>query len=204
MRAREIMSVPVLTVTPETPVKRVAELLAAKGFTALPVVDGAGRLVGMVGEADVVRGRIPVDPRFRTAAAEDEAPPPRTVGEVMTVPAVSVDAGADVAAVARVMVAHRHRSLPVAAGGRVIGIVTRGDLVRVLARSDADLETDVRRRLAVFGGPGRWSVRVDDGAVRITDRFDDPGDRHIARVLAESVPGVVRAQVRRLEEGSRA
>ncbi|PPK62542.1 CBS domain-containing protein [Actinokineospora auranticolor] len=200
MRAREIMSSPVVTVRPDTPVKRVAQVFAAEGFTALPVVDADGRLAGVVTEADVLRGRFPVDPQFRTAVDESAAAPPELVGQVMTAPAAAVAAGTDVAAVARVMLRDRHRCLPVVERDKVVGVVTRGDLIRVLARSDHDLETDVRRRLAVFGGATRWTVRVVGGAAEITDRFDDAGDRHIARVLAEAVPGVVRAEVHAVQE----
>ncbi|SDC21412.1 CBS domain-containing protein [Actinokineospora iranica] len=192
MRARQIMSSPVVAVGPEDTVKHAAALLAEHGFTALPVTED-DRLVGMVTEADIVRDRIPADAR-RGAAGPVAAP--RTVAEVMTTPAVALSGGADVAMVARVMLDDRHRSMPIVDGGRVVGVITRRDLVRVLARSDAEIAADVRRHLARYGGPGRYTVEVRDGAATVLDPYDDPTDRHVARVLAEAVPGVVRAEVR--------
>ena len=67
MRARDIMSSPVVTVTPDMTVKYAANLLSAHGFTALPVLDDDGRLVGVVTEADLVRDRFPRDARYHPA-----------------------------------------------------------------------------------------------------------------------------------------
>ncbi|GAA2987609.1 CBS domain-containing protein [Actinokineospora diospyrosa] len=194
MRARQIMSTPVIAVSPEDTVKHAATLLARHGFTALPVVDD-DRLVGMVTEADVVRDRIPADARTRGLDGAP-TPPPRTVGAVMTTPAVGIGAGTDVAVVARTMLEDRSRCLPVVDGGQVVGVITRADLVRVLARADDRIAADVRRHLGTYGGPDRYTVAVRDGEATITDTFDDATEHHVARVLAEAVPGVVRAQVR--------
>jgi CBS domain-containing protein len=86
-----------------------------------------------------------------------------------------------------------HRSMPIVDGTRLVGIVTRRDIVRVIARDDRNIAADVARRLEIYGGDGRWHVDVHDGVVSIGDEFDDPTDRHVATVLAEAVPGVVRA-----------
>ncbi|SES40250.1 CBS domain-containing protein [Actinokineospora terrae] len=192
MRARDVMSAPVLTVGPGTPVSRAAELLVDKGYTALPVVDEDQRLIGIVTEADLLRGRFGAEPRVRTG---DDPGPPASVAEVMTTPAVAMSAGADAGVLARVMLDDRHRCVPIVDGSRLVGVVTRRDLVRVLARSDEEIAADLRRRLAVFGGPSRWTVRVALGTAEITDRYDEAADRHVARALAEAVPGVVRANV---------
>ncbi|MGY6651549.1 CBS domain-containing protein [Amycolatopsis sp. TRM77291] len=66
MRARDLMSAPVVTVTPGTTAKHAAELLAERGFTALPVVDEDDRLIGIVTEADLIRNRFPHDVRSGT------------------------------------------------------------------------------------------------------------------------------------------
>ncbi|MCG8915560.1 CBS domain-containing protein [Actinokineospora sp. PR83] len=199
MRAQQVMSAPVVTVRPDDGVKRAAELLSRHGFTALPVVDEDDRLVGMVTEADLVRERFPADPRFRTAESDGAPRPPGKVREVMTTPAVAMGAGTDVAVLARTMVDDRRRCVPIVSGSRVVGVVTRRDLVRLLARPDAEIAADVLHRLRDFGGAGRWRIAVDGGAVTITDSFApdqcDPTDGHVARVLAEAVPGVVHAEV---------
>lgn len=201
MRALDIMSSPVVTVAPDTAVKHAAELLASNGFTALPVVD-AGGLIGIVTEADVVRDRFPRDPRYRVTDGYDSAAQvsvaPSTVGAVMTTPAVGMGAGTDVVDLVAAMLNDRIRSMPIVDGSRVVGIVTRRDLVRALARDDHTIAQDVRHQLAMFGGPHRWTVEVDDGVVTIGDEFDSAADRHAAAVLAEAVPGVTSACVNSL------
>ena len=196
MRARDIMSSPVTTVRPGTPIKEAAALLAANGFTALPVVDENDALIGIATEADLVRDRIPRDPRALChpgGTATEVRPVTTTVGEVMTTAVTAMGAGADVAVLARALLDAGHRSMPIVDGSRVVGIVTRRDIVRVIARDDATIAGDVRHRLEIYGGDRRWRVDVHDGIVDIGDEFDDATDRHVATVLAESVPGVVRA-----------
>jgi CBS domain-containing protein len=194
MRARDIMTTPVIAVRPETPVKEAAALLAAHGFTALPVIDLENRIIGIVTEADLVRDRVPRDPR--ALCHPGEAMPTvatTTVGEVMTTPVVAMGPGTDVAVLAKALLDAGHRSMPIVDGARVVGIVTRRDIVRVIARDDHTIAEDVRHRLEIYGGDRRWRVEVHDGMVSIGDQFDDETDRHVATVLAEAVPGVVRA-----------
>jgi CBS-domain-containing membrane protein len=196
MRARDVMSSPVITATPEVPVKEAAALLAAHGFTALPVVDEDGRLIGIVTEADLVRDRFGTDARYAGTRFEARAHAPQTVGEVMSRQVVGMGPGTDIALLARSMVDSGLRCVPIVDGGHAIGVVTRRDLVRVLARSDEEIARDVRNRLTAYGGSQRWAVAVHDGEVTITDRYDDTVDQHVATVLAESVPGVAHATTR--------
>ena len=192
MRARDVMSAPVVTVTPEDTVKYAANLLASRGFTALPVVDDDERLIGIVTEADLVRDRFPRDARYRRD--DDEiVDPGTTVADVMTSPVTGMSATADVVDVITVLLNDRIRSMPIVDGSRVVGIVTRRDLVRVVGRDDEAIASDVRHRLANYAGPDRWTVRVADGVVSLGDEYDDATERHVAIVLAEAVPGVVAA-----------
>ncbi|MFC7615422.1 HPP family protein [Actinokineospora soli] len=191
MRAKDLMSTPAVTVAPGTPAKAALAVLAAHGFTALPVVEG-DRLVGLVTEADLLRGRVVADPRTPHGVPPE---PGWTVGEVMRADTLRVAPGADVATAARVMLEHGVRSVPVADGDRLVGVLTYRDLLRVLARDDLDILADVRHRLAAYGGSGRWEVSVADGAVTVLDEHDDATDRHVARVLVESVPGVQAVRV---------
>lgn len=196
MRARDIMSSPVTLAREGTSVKEAAALLADNGFTALPVVGAAGELIGIVTEADLVRDRVPRDPRSRCHPGGGETevrPVTTTVGEVMTTPVTAMGPGTDVAVLAKALLDDGRRSMPIVDGSRVIGIVTRRDIVRVIARDDVTIAGDVRHRLESYGGDHRWHVDVHDGIVAIGDEFDDETDRHVATVLAESVPGVVRA-----------
>jgi len=192
MRARDLMTAPVITVHPWTSAKEAAELLAAHGFTALPVVDDDDRLVGIVTEADLIRGRIPADPRYVHEPAASTAG--KTVGDLMTSPVTAMSTGTDVADLCQALVDARIRAMPIVDGSAVVGIVTRGDVVRVLAREDVEIARDVRHRLEIYGGSARWHVDVHDGFVHITDQFDDDTDRHVAQLLALAVPGVVAAE----------
>ncbi|MFD2419904.1 CBS domain-containing protein [Amycolatopsis pigmentata] len=194
MRAQDIMSTPVVTVGPEAPAKQAAALLSAHGFTALPVVDEDDRLIGIVTEADLIADRVPPDIRFR-AADTTARRGGETVADVMTSPCTGMAPGTDVALLARTLLEDRIRVMPIVEGSRVIGVVTRGDIVRTFARQDSEIAAEVRRHLAIYGGPDRWKVEVHDGKVRIVDAFDDETDRHVATLLAEAVPGVVSAQV---------
>ncbi|MDI5975908.1 CBS domain-containing protein [Amycolatopsis magusensis] len=192
MRARELMSSPVLAVRPETTAKEAAGLLAEHRFTALPVVDDDDRLIGIVTEADLIRDRVPRDTRYQHRDPARPVPD-SAVGSLMTSPAVAMGTGADVADLCRALLDDRIRAMPIVDGAAVVGIVTRGDVVRALARSDHDIAADVRHHLEIYGGGGRWKVEVRDGKVRITDAYDSETDRHVATLLAKSVPGVIDA-----------
>jgi CBS domain-containing protein len=196
MRVGEVMTQSVLTTTPQALVKDAAIVLAGHGVTLLPVVDEDGRLVGVLTEADVMRGRIPPDPR-RGAWHGSQAtpPPPATVDEVMSSPALTTDPYTDAAELATMMIDRGLRSVPVVEEDRLVGILTRRDLVRTIARADALIAADVRKRLGAYGTPDRWTVHADHGTVTITDQFTDPADHHVALVLAQAVPGVVHAKV---------
>jgi CBS domain-containing protein len=196
MRVRDLMTRSVVTTTPRTPVKDAAIVLAGHGVTLLPVVEEDDRLVGVLSEADVVRGRIPPDPR-RGAwhGSQAGAAPPATVGDVMSSPPLTTDSQTDAAELATMMIDRGLRSVPVVDQDRLVGIITRRDLVRIIARDDALIAADVRRHLECYGGPDRWTVHADHGAVTITDQHDDPTDHHVALVLAQAVPGVVHAKV---------
>lgn len=196
MRAKDLMSRPVVTAGPGDPVHDAAALLAEHGFSALPVVDDDGVLVGILTEADVMRGRVQPDPR---SAADPPPPPPHDVGEIMTTDVVSVAPGADVAQVVRLMLDRRLRVVPVVQDGVLVGILTRRDLMRCIGRADALVAADVRHRLEIYGGPGRWTVTALAGAVIITDSGGRAGeqdtDRHAAHLIAAAVPGVCSVRV---------
>ncbi|MEV0071027.1 CBS domain-containing protein [Amycolatopsis sp. NPDC050768] len=194
MRARDLMSAPVVTVHPWAPVKEAAAVLSEHRFTALPVVDDDERLIGIVTEADLIRGRIPADARTAHQRPEIPSVAETSVEQVMTTPVTAMSSGTDVADLCQALVDAKIRAMPIVDGSRLVGIVTRGDVVRVLAREDSAISADVRHRLEIYGGTGRWKVEVHEGVVRIVDRYDDKTDRHVASLLALAVPGVVGAE----------
>lgn len=193
MRARDIMTRSVLSVQPSVPVGKAAAMLAKRGFTALPVTNDAGELIGIVTEADLIGNRFPISEEAVDNAAGSG--PAATVGDVMTAPVVGVSHDTDVSIVAREMLAGKRRSLPIVDGTVLVGIVTRRDIVRALARTDDEILADVRAKLGVIGGLSRWTVQVGNGEVVLADRYQEASDRAVARALVESVPGVITVSV---------
>jgi CBS domain-containing protein len=129
MRAREVMSHPVVTVQMSTSIKAAAQLLVNRGFTAAPVLDDDNRLVGIITEADLIRGALPSDPRIQ-ARWNLNWLPQGTVADVMSTLVESLTPGADVADAARMMVDERIRCLPIVDGVNVVGVITRRDVLR--------------------------------------------------------------------------
>ena len=197
MRTRDVMTTDVVVVGPDTGARDAARLLADRGFTALPVVDTTGTFVGVVGEAELLRDRLPEDPR-RLVHGEPPVPrhvPGDVVAQVMTTPTVTVTPNTDLAEVADLMLEHGVRSIPVLHEGRLAGIVTRRDLLRSISREDWIIEAEIRHRLNVLGTAHRWQVRVHAGRVSIVDSMDDAADRHVAEVLARAVAGVTDVRI---------
>ncbi|WP_084959950.1 CBS domain-containing protein [Thermoactinospora rubra] len=198
MLVREVMTSPVVTVRPADPVRRAIRSLYGHNVTAAPVVDEDGRIVGVVSELDLLRGEFEPDPRAHLRPVAGAAvPPPRTVAEVMTSPVVTVTETTDVADAVELMVGKRVKSLPVTREGLVVGILSRRDLMAMLARPDEELRRDVETALREQYPTGpRWQVAVRDGIAELTGPAHPDADA-IADVIARTVPGVVRVTHRR-------
>jgi len=188
----------VVTACPLTPVKEAAEVLVTNGFTTLPVVDADGLLVGVVTEADLLSGRIGVDARALVHSDWPVRPsvaPAATVGGVMTTDVIFRGPHADAAELAQIMLRDRLRAIPIVTDGQLVGIVTRRDLLRTIARSDDDIAKDVRHHLERCFQRGDWSATVRDGVVTLVDDFGDQSEQHIATVVASAIPGVTDVSV---------
>jgi len=194
VRIREIMSRPAVVVPPELSVKRAAAILDAHGFISLPVVTGEGRLVGVVGEVELLADRFPPDPRVPLFDRVPADPGP-TVGDVMVRDVLATRLQEGVADLLTDLRAAGVRSVPVVDAGIVVGVVTYRDLLRALARDDASIEADVRRKLDIYGGVGRWQAEVRGGEVTIFDDRADLVELGGAVRVAESVIGVSRCRV---------
>ena len=195
MLVREVMSRPVVTVGPDTPIRAAAAVLTGRGFTALPVVDGDRELIGIVTEADLLRDRVRHDARSLRDEELARTPPAR-VREVMTTEVVTVTPMADVADVVARMQALGIRALPVVrASDGLVGIVSRRDVLTTFTRADPAIAADVRHRLENYAGPGRWEVAVDGGRVTLRDLLGDPAEEHPAAVVASGVRGVLHVRV---------
>jgi len=195
MLVQEVMTPEPLTVMPGTRVKVALQRLAEHGITALPVVDARRRLLGIVSEADLIREAIIRDPRAPEGAVVVESLyPARLVEDVYTRPAAAVRMDDDVASAVDLMTATGAKSLPVLdEHGTLVGVLSRSDVVRTLARADdviaADLD-DVLSRL----GHADWLVEVDDGVVDVSGPAN-LGEASLAHLVARTVPGVVQVHV---------
>jgi CBS domain-containing protein len=192
MRAKDIMSTPVITVSPDTRLKQVAGILLDHDVSAVPVVGGAGEILGIISEADLVSLETSPDPRSRIILFRPPPRPvPRTAEEVMTREVVALPEDADVAEVARLMLEKRVKRIPIVSGDRVVGIVSRRDVLRVLVRADDEIQAEVTELLDdEILTLGRFRARVADGVVTLAGP-KDRAERRLAELLARSVPGVI-------------
>ncbi len=138
------MSRPAVRVSPDTPVSDAASLLVEQGFSSLPVVDADDGVVGIVGEADLVRGRIPAQD-----ASAPAAPAASRVGEVMTRSPITRGPDADVADIVGTMLDRRLRAIPIVEDGALVGVLARRDVLRCVARGDLTSAEDWRHRFGL-------------------------------------------------------
>jgi CBS domain-containing protein len=192
MRAKDIMSTPVVIVYPETPVKTAADIFAKAEFSTLPVVDLTGGLVGIFSEAEVGPYGIELDLGSQLLPQGQPERAVQAVGELMRTDVVTVPEEAEVAEVARLMIDHGIEAIPVTNGRKVTGIVARHDLVRMLARSDVEIEAELDHLLDdELLRLGRFRAEVGDGIVTLRGP-KDAVSRRCAALLARGLPGVVK------------
>jgi CBS domain-containing protein len=187
----------VVTVPPGASLKRAAQLLVEHRISGLPVVDMEGHILGVVSEGDVLfKEGAPVTPEPLAWLAGFDVEVDRSkldarlVGEAMTAPALTIAAGEPVSRAARLMSERGVNRLPVVEDDLLVGIVTRADLVRAFARSDAEIAREIREGLAATG-LRRLDVRVDEGEVTLEGDLGSPADAQLVVELAGEVPGVV-------------
>jgi CBS domain-containing protein len=216
MRVADVMTTDVLTVNSETPLREVAALLAERRISGLPVVD-EGRVVGVVSEGDILakeRGPGSAGPAWfgvlfgdgATAELKLEA---RTAGTAMTAPALTIAPERPVAEAAGVMVDEGVSRLPVVdSDGKLLGIVTRADLVRAFVRTDDELAEEIRDGVllrALWIPPGDVDVAVDEGVVTLRGEVENRPTAELLPDFVRRVPGVVavRSDVTSTDEDGR-
>lgn len=167
-------------------------MLVDHEISALPVLDSHGRLVGIVSEADLMRMQTRPDPLSQaTPVAPSAGTAPRTVAEVMTHAVRTLRLDNEVSQAARIMLDAGIKRMPVLHRNRLVGVVSRRDLMKVIARSDESMKAEIVRRLREIGIAAVESkVEVELGAVTIrlagTDR-----DRSLLESTVLTVPGVL-------------
>jgi CBS domain-containing protein len=199
----QVMTRDVVSVTPETPLKDVATLLVERGISGLPVRDQDGTVVGVLSEADLLvkQGGPQRKSGGVFAWLVDTASAPDVVklrahsaGEAMTSPAITVGAETPVAEAARTMVELGVNRLPVVEDGRLVGIVTRADLVRLFTRSDEEIAREIREDVAgrmLWIDANRLEVEVERGEVRLRGQLDTELEAELLERRIPLVAGVV-------------
>jgi CBS domain-containing protein len=186
---RDIMTTGVVTVRPDTPGQAIAVMFREHRVSGFPVTDGAGKVAGVVTETDLlalVAGR-----RRHGRGAAGQA----TAGDLMTYPAVTAGPDELVKTAARLMHKHRLQRLPVVdADGRLVGIVSRSDVLSVFRRSDEEIRREVTEDVIAdgfFTDPARFTVTVHNGIVTLEGA---PGSAVLGAGIAgqvEHLEGVV-------------
>lgn len=194
MLVKDVMTRDPITVVPSVGIKAAMTKLAFAGITSMPVVDEEQRLCGVVSEADLIRD-VADDPRAHERPVTIRpVDPPRTVDDVYTRSPVAVGPQDDVTAAVDLMTRKGFKSLPVVDRERLVGVVSRSDVVRALARDDDVIARDVARLFEELGHP-RWTVEVSGGVVEI-DGPEDAAQGSLAHAVSRTVPGVVAVHVR--------
>ena len=202
MKIEHLMTRDVLTVAPEMPLKEVAALLTGNHISGAPVVDADGAVLGVVSEADILRKVEGVAPdvggrlgwMLRRLDDELEKICARNAGEAMTTPPLTVRPTQQVSEAARLMADHRINRLPVVSRGKLVGIISRADVLRAFERSDDELEREIREdvlRGALWLSPDAFDVHVEEGVVELRGRVRTRQDADDVVRLVRRVPGVL-------------
>lgn len=213
MRARDIMTASVVTVSPETRVPDIARVLLERCISALPVVDGAGRVIGIVSEGDLLHRAENKTERPRswwldlissadTLAADYVKSHGLTAKDVMNAPVVSASPDASLAELATLLERHGIKRVPILENGALVGIVSRADLLRGLIGGGADSAAETLDDAAIreallrriqdepWAGTATLNVIVTDGVAELWGFVGSEAERRAFQVAAESTPGV--------------
>src|SRR5579884_810467 len=193
MRVDDVMSREVIALPARASLKEAARLLLEHRISGVPIVDDRRRLVGVLSESDLVAKEGGED---SSEASKLEA---RLAGEAMTAPAKTIAPWRSVASAAAQMLAEGVNRLPVVDGdGRLVGIVTRADLVRAFARGDDDIAREIREdvlhRILWLRDPSAVTVGVEDGKVVLGGSVDTRADAELVATFVSQVPGVVEVE----------
>jgi CBS-domain-containing membrane protein len=197
-----VMTSPVITARSNLPYKELVTLLSEKRISAVPVVDGDGRPLGVVSEADVLakqefHGGADALPWWsgRQRRARWHKATGTVAADLMTRPVVTIGADEPVAAAARTLAEKRLRRLfVIGADGTVVGVVSRHDVLTTFLRTDSDIRVDVEEQVLHKGMwmvPGQVTVAVSAGVVTLDGALEHRSAVNVAELLTQSVTGVV-------------
>lgn len=202
MRVRDVMTSEVVSVSPTASLKEAAQILSDRRISGLPVVDEGGAVVGVLSERDILfkeRQRTVEKRGFlsrvhRARELDERKLDARAVGESMTAPAITTVGDEAVPIAAATMVDNDISRLPVLEDGRLVGIVTRADLVRAFNRSDEAIEREIRDDVfarTLFVSPSTVEIEVSGGEVTLRGWVETEPLTRMIPAMVQRVPGVV-------------
>lgn len=217
MKVKDIMTTDVISVRPETPVHEIAVLLADRRVSGVPVLTADGALVGVVTESDLIhRAEIGTEKKrkwwLRMVSDSNQLARDFTrshgqhAQDVMARYVISTSEDASLADVADLMESQRVKRLPVMRDGKLVGMITRGDLVRALARAEITKSTKKLDNATVYKAvhdrmmQQTWlnssliNVSVNDGVASLSGFVESTDQRNALRVLAEETEGVTKVE----------
>lgn len=212
MKARDVMVFPVITVTPSSSVKEVAQLFLERRISAVPVVDDKDKLVGIVSEGDLMHRTEARTERRRswwllaltedqTLASEYVRSHARRVADIMTRDVITASPDTRLHELATLLECNAIKRVPIVEGGRLVGIVSRANLIQAVASDRKEIDSSlsdvaVRDKLLAHLKAQRWAhtnrlnITVTDGVVDLWGVTTSDAEKNAIRVAAESAPGV--------------
>jgi CBS domain-containing protein len=212
LTAADVMTTDVITVAPDATVRDIATLLRSKGISGVPVVDAAGQILGIVTEGDLILREAIAGEHHRSwwlslfddpnVVARDYAKSHgRVAKDVMTTPVISVGPATILSEIAKTLERHRIKRVPVVNDNKLVGIVSRSNLLQALAVADvsrqgANDDRAIREQLLAELQKQHWvhmglkNVVVQDGVVSLWGMVSTDDERRALRIAAENMPGV--------------
>jgi CBS domain-containing protein len=210
LTAADVMTTDVVSIGPDKSVREIAEILYTRRISGVPVVDADVHVIGIVSEGDLISHAAIIGERHRSwwlslfshddiTARDYVKAHGRTARDVMSTDVVTVEETATLAEIADLLQRHRIKRVPVVQGGRLVGIVTRGNLLQGLAALKVEPprkvdDQTIREQLLdeLKGQP--WAhvldIKVENGIVHLHGTFQTDEERRALRIAAENVPGV--------------
>lgn len=209
LRAKDVMTSPVVTVRPDAPLVEAARIMARRRISGLPVVDEEGHLVGIVTEADLLLKEA--GPGGLPLLVHADSPPSelqpllrryegRVVADAMTREVVTAQEDTPLHQVAALMARKNVNRIPIVRGRQLVGIVSRNDVLKAFLLDDAELARQVEEALRELEVPaGAVQVHVSDGVVRLRGRLSSPAEARLVALVVRGLDGVVGVDTTGLE-----
>jgi CBS domain-containing protein len=199
MKVRDAMTTDVMTVGPEASLKEIAAIFSEHRISGLPVVDDDRRVLGVITKTDIIIKELAEAPTvLRRLLHHREAPAVATkieaqsASQAIIAPPITVSPAQLLADAADLMLEHGVNRLPVVEEDKLVGILTRFDLVQAFARDDAAIERDIREEaLAGLSWPEELQLTVTSGEVMLRGEVDSKFDAEAVPVSIRRIPGVV-------------